>query len=413
MSAITVTHLSKAYKHYPSLAKRLAEWMLGGYKTYHTLHWILNDIHFSVNPGEAVGIVGMNGMGKSTLLKIITGTSHPTTGSVSTKGRVSALLELGVGFHPEFTGRQNVFITGQLMGYSNKEIQALIPGIESFAEIGNYMDRPIRVYSSGMKMRLAFSIATIAKPDVLIIDEALSVGDGYFQHKCFKRIRELLDQGCALLFVSHDSFAVSAICDKALLLHKGSIVMQGKPETVMNEYKSLLANAGGTHPLPNQTPSGTGEAKVVGIHLYNDIDELVTLIHVGDKVRLHILVEAYADLSELTLGYEIKDVFGQPIFGTNTYHLKHQVTHITNGEILEFNLQFIANLGMGSYSISVALHTSYDHLEKNYEWRDLAFTFDVANVSKPAFLGVAWLPPLVKCTRASESSQKRLPIEVE
>ena len=406
MPAIEVTHVSKAYKHYASLKGQLAEWLLGGLKKTHTLNWILSDIHFSVNPGEAVGIVGMNGAGKSTLLKIITGTSYPTIGSVTTHGRVCALLELGVGFHPDCTGRQNAVTIGQLMGYSTADIRRFLPTIEAFAEIGPYIDRAIRVYSSGMKMRLAFAIATTMTPDVMIVDEALAVGDGYFQHKCFKRIRELLAQGTALLFVSHDNAAVTALCDRALLLHQGKIAMQGNPEAVMNYYKALLADFEAKqiqHQVqPNgrfQTISGTKEASILEVKLLNNNQEIVETIHVGDMVTLRILVLAAIELSDLTIGYEIKDVFGQPIFGTNTYHLNHHLTDIANQEILECRFRFAANVGVGDYSISVALHSSYDHLEKNYEWRDLALTFQVTNLDKPSFLGTSWLPPQLECIR--------------
>jgi lipopolysaccharide transport system ATP-binding protein len=190
MGTITVTNLGKAYKQYPNRWSRLAEWVLPGAKPRHSLKWVMQGVSFAVQPGEAVGIIGINGAGKSTLLKMITGTTQPTTGSVHITGRVAALLELGMGFHPDFTGRQNAFMAGQLLGYSVEEIAHLMPAIEAFAEIGEFIDQPVRVYSSGMQMRLAFSIATMVRPDILIVDEALSVGDAYFQHKSFDRISE-------------------------------------------------------------------------------------------------------------------------------------------------------------------------------------------------------------------------------
>lgn len=406
MDAITVTNISKAYKQYPSTALRMCEWLLCGFKTFHQSNWVLQDINFSVKPGEAVGIIGMNGAGKSTLLKIIAGTSFPTSGTVKTKGRLTALLELGLGFHPEFTGRQNIFIAGQLMGINRKDILRLMPEIEAFAEIGPYIDQPLRVYSSGMKMRLGFSIATVIKPDVMIVDEALSIGDSYFQHKCFKRIRELLAQGTAILFVSHERAAIQAICDRAILLYKGSIAMQGNTEAVMNYYKALLADFDGKNiqqlPHPGgklQIISGSKEASVVKVHLYNDQQAITQVLNVGEYVRLNIVVQAHADLAELTLGYEIKDVFGQPIFGTNTHHLDHKLKDVVQGELIEFNFSFAANLGIGEYSISLALHSSSDHLEKNYEWRDLALVFNVANIDKHHFMGTSWLPPVVEYSR--------------
>lgn len=407
MKAISVTNLCKAYKQYPSLGARLCEWLSWGKKTYHHLNWILRDISFAVEPGEAVGIIGMNGVGKSTLLKIITGTTYPTSGKITINGHVAALLELGLGFHPEFTGRENVFIAGQLMGYSSKDIARLLSQIEAFAEIGHYFDQPLRIYSSGMKMRLGFSIATVTPPDVMIVDEALSVGDSYFQHKCFKRLRELQQQGTALLLVSHDNALITAVCDRAILLHNGSIAMEGNPEIVMNYYKALLANLDGkTIHLKKtnnniQVISGTGEASIVAVHLHNDKNEKVSSVNVGEAIRLNVAVKANVDLDELTVGYEIKNVFGQSIFGTNTHHLDKKLLAIKQGEQVEFNFRFAANLGPGTYSVSLALHSADTHLEKNYEWRDLALTFNIINVDKTQFMGSTWLPPQVEYTRAN------------
>jgi len=242
VKAITVANLGKAYKQYPTRWARLVEWVLPGKKARHTLKWVLQGINFTVQPGEAIGIVGINGAGKSTLLKMITGTTQPTTGSVHIPGRVAALLELGMGFHPEFTGRQNVFMAGQLLGYSVEEIDQLMHEIETFAEIGEYIDQPVRVYSSGMQMRLAFSVATAKRPDVLIVDEALSVGDTYFQHKSFDRIRQFNKQGITLLIVSHDKQAIQSVCDRAILLSDGRIAMEGEPEAVMDYYNAMLAD---------------------------------------------------------------------------------------------------------------------------------------------------------------------------
>lgn len=189
MPVIAVQNLGKAYKQYPNKWARLLEWMLPYANQRHHLHWVLKDIAFELQPGEALGIIGVNGAGKSTLLKMLTGITQATTGSIAIRGRVAALLELGMGFHPDFSGRQNVLISGQLLGYTAAQIEALMPEIEAFAGIGDYIDQPVRVYSSGMQVRLAFSIATAIRPDILIIDEALSVGDTEFQHRSYDRIR--------------------------------------------------------------------------------------------------------------------------------------------------------------------------------------------------------------------------------
>jgi lipopolysaccharide transport system ATP-binding protein len=277
MGSIQVANLGKAYKQYPNRWSRLVEWLspFGGVR--HGLHWVLQDLNFTVNAGEAVGIVGMNGAGKSTLLKMITGTTQPTSGSVQVQGRIAALLELGMGFDPDFTGRQNAVMAGQLLGMTADEVKALMPQIQEFAEIGDYIDQPVRVYSSGMQMRLAFSVATVQRPDILIIDEALSVGDNYFQHKSFERIRAYSKLGTTLLIVSHDKGAVQGICDRAILLNAGQIALQGDPEAVMDYYNAMLAERGGatvqqtvSDDGKTQTVSGTGEARIAAAQLCDE-----------------------------------------------------------------------------------------------------------------------------------------------
>lgn len=406
MGAITVKQLGKAYKQYPRRWSRLAEWLLPGKKQRHTLKWVLQDISFSVTPGEALGIIGLNGAGKSTLLKIVTGTTQPTTGSVQMHGRVAALLELGMGFHPDFTGRQNAFMAGQLLGYQAEEIECLMPEIEAFAEIGEYIDQPVRVYSSGMQVRLAFSVATAIRPDILIVDEALSVGDAYFQHKSFDRIRLFRQQGTTLLIVSHDKQAIQSVCDRALLLNAGSIAMEGDPEAVMDYYNAMLAEHQNqrvrqltTERGKIQTVSGTGEASLVSVQLKNTEGREVEAIGVGELVRLSVVASCQVDLPELVVGYMIKDRLGQPVFGTNTHHLGRPLHDVPAGRIAELEFEFNANIGPGTYSIAVALHTADTHLQKNYEWRDQMLVFSVINHSQNTFVGSAWIPPQVKvCT---------------
>lgn len=415
MYAITVSDLSKAYKQYPSLWARLKEWFSGGSKKFHQQHWVLKDINFHIRPGEAVALVGMNGAGKSTLLKLITGTSIPTKGKIEVQGKLIALLELGLGFQPEFTGRQNIFIVGQLLGYSYRQMQAIMPEVENFAEIGSYLDQPVRIYSSGMKMRLAFSIVTAYRPDVMIIDEALSIGDSYFQHKCFKRIQDYIKNGTALLFVSHDSSAVTSICQRAILLHQNKIIMHDSAEVVMNYYKALLSDFDSQHIRQQhhdsgkvQIISGTGEASLVHIALYDATDHARTSslqhLNVGDAVILRLIIQAHQVIDYLTVGYEIKNKYGQSIFGTNTHYLDYALSYLQVDEKIILEFAFIANLGVGDYSISVALHTDADHLEKNYEWRDLALLFRVNNLDKINFIGTSWLPPKLNCSRVQETS---------
>lgn len=406
MSTIVVSNLGKAFRQYPTRWSRLAEWLIPFSRPRHIQKWVLQDLNFTVNAGEAVGIVGINGAGKSTLLKMITGTTMPTTGSVSVTGKVSALLELGMGFHPDFTGRENAIMAGQLQGYSAEEMERLMPEIQEFAEIGEYLDQPVRVYSSGMQMRLAFSVATVHRPDILIVDEALSVGDTYFQHKSFERIREYNHLGTTLLIVSHDKGAVQGICDRAILLNGGKLAMQGEPEAVMDFYNGMLTDQSDetvrqivAEDGKAQTISGTGEATLVEATLRNSDGERVEMVSVGQQLQIHAQIKVNVDLPELVFGYQIKDRLGQPVFGTNTFLMHQMLENVSAGEIINYVLRFPANIGEGSYSISFSLHNQDSHLGANYEWRDRVIIFNVVNTDKDRFVGMAWLPTTMECER--------------
>jgi lipopolysaccharide transport system ATP-binding protein len=407
MGAIEVSGLGKAYKQYPTRWSRLAEWLLPGARPRHTLKWVLRDIGFTVAPGEAVGLIGINGAGKSTLLKLIAGTTRPTTGSVRMAGRVAALLELGMGFHPDFTGRQNAVMAGHLLGMSAADIQARMPDIEAFAEIGDYMDQPVRVYSSGMQMRVAFSVATTLRPDILIVDEALSVGDAYFQHKSFERIRRFRREGTTLLLVSHDKQAIQSVCDRALLLDGGRLARAGAPEEIMDYYNALIAERENATVRQNdtgagrlQTVSGTGEATVADIALFDANGERVEVIDVGAAVTLQVTVRTHAPIPRMVLGYMIKDRLGQPMYGTNTHLKKLALERVAAGEEVVYRFAFPMNLGPGSYSVATAIVSTDTHLVNNYEWRDLALVFTVVNMRRPHFEGSAWLDPVIDIERA-------------
>jgi lipopolysaccharide transport system ATP-binding protein len=406
MAAICVTGLGKAYRQYPTRWARLLEWLPVARRARHTLRWVLHDVTFTIKAGEAVGLVGMNGAGKSTLLKLITGTSQATTGSVQVTGRIAALLELGMGFHPDFSGRQNALTAGQLLGISAHDMQQLMPHIEAFAEIGDYMDMPVRVYSSGMQMRLAFSVATCVRPEVLIVDEALSVGDAYFQHKSFNRIREFGKLGTTLLIVSHDRAAIQSICSRAILLRDGAVALDGDPETVLDYYNAALAQNGlqrDTGTLEQvkldsgrvQTVSGTREAVVASVSLHNAQGEAIEIVRVGESVELRVQVQVIANVPRLVLGYGIKNRLGQVIYGTNTWHSGQVIEAPRAGTHFVFSVRFAANLGVGSYSVQTALVDSDSHLTANFEWRDLALVFNVVNVDKWLFDGAAWLEPKI------------------
>ncbi|MEW5992847.1 MAG: ABC transporter ATP-binding protein [Candidatus Zixiibacteriota bacterium] len=406
MGSITVTNLGKAYKVYPGRFARLKEWLLPFSKPQHTIKWVLQGINFTVRPGEAVGIIGVNGAGKSTLLKMLTGTTQPTTGTIETTGRVAALLELGIGFHPEFTGRQNAYMAGQLLGMGMEEIQELMPQIEEFTEIGEYMDHPVRVYSSGMQMRLAFAVATAKRPDILIVDEALSVGDAYFQHKSFERIRQFRKEGTTLLLVSHDKQAIQSICDRALLLNDGKLAVEGKPDAVMDYYNALLARhqKQNIKQLPGrhgklETTSGTGEAKILDVSLLDEEGAHVDVIGVNQKLCLQVTTISCEKIEQLVLGYSIKDRLGQVMYGTNTAHTNQFLYNIERDEKHAFRINFVSTLGPGTYSVQIALVGSHTHLDKNYEWKDIALIFHVVNDTEYHFEGCAWMRPAIEIVK--------------
>lgn len=405
MSLLTVKNLGKAYRVYASEFQCIGRWFGISTKPKEE-HWVLKHVNFSIHAGEAIGIVGQNGAGKSTLLKMITGTLQPTEGNVQVNGRIAAILELGMGFTPDLTGRQNVYHAAGLMGFNADRIDEVIKEIEAFAEIGTYFDEPVRTYSSGMQMRVAFAVATAIRPEILIVDEALSVGDSYFQHKSFDRIREFQQQGTTLLIVSHDRGSIQALCNRAILLEKGTVIKDGKPEEVMDFYNALIAEKeNATVQLREledgsvQTRSGSGEATIGPVTLHNAAGERIEYVPVGESVSLRINAKVNSAIPELVVGYLIKDRLGQPVYGTNTHHMGCKVSDLQAGESLDYSFNFTANLGPGSYSVAVALHTTDSHLSRNYEWVDLTLVFNVVNISQSEFVGMAWLPPVVECSR--------------
>mgnify|MGYP000249244084 FL=1 len=399
---LEVKNIYKSFRTYSSEIWRIFSWFGIKHKAIQE-NYTLKNISFSIKEGEAIGIIGQNGAGKSTLLKIITGTLQATKGEINTNGKISAILELGMGFHPDLSGRQNAYHSAGLMGYTSKQIDAVISDIEDFAEIGEYFDYPVRTYSSGMQMRVAFAVATAYRPNILIIDEALSVGDSYFQHKSFDKIKKFKEQGTSLLFVSHDKASILALCDRAILIDKGELLREGNPEEITDYYNALIAQKENsavkqqkTNSNKLQTISGTGEATIEKVALYNQEGELIDVVGVGDLVDLKVDVKINKDISSLVLGYAIKDRLGQTMYGTNTWHTKQIIDFPKENDKYQFTLTFPANLGVGTYSIVIALTNSDTHLNENYEWRDLALIFDVVNLNKTYFVGSTWNEPKIK-----------------
>ena len=363
---------------------------------------MLQDISFVAKPGEAIGIIGQNGSGKSTLLKIITGTLSPSTGEVKKGGRVAALLELGLGFNFDFTGRQNASNYLAMIGCQYEEIKRLMPLVESFAEIAEYFDQPVRTYSSGMQMRVAFAAATALRPDVLIVDEALAVGDSYFVHKCMARIREFCAAGTTLLFVSHDPSSVRALCDRAVLLDKGRLIVDGTPDEVCDRYNALIAARENVALSIEQrrnaqgwlhTVSGSGAARVDRVELRDaGSREPVKLATVGQQLEFVLHISVTESVPELVVGVMLRDKSGHVVWGTNTWHTRQVLRDVAVGELVSV-VGFPCNLGSGSYGITTALHTEDVHTAGNHEWQDNVLVFDVMlNGQTASFVGSAYLP---------------------
>lgn len=378
MGSITVTNLGKAYKQYPNHWSRLLEWLIPFSKPRHSLRWVLRDVNFTVNSGEAIGIIGVNGAGKSTLLKMITGTAQPTTGEIYIAGRVAALLELGIGFHPDFTGRQNCYMAGQLLGYSIEEINRFMPEIETFADIGDYINQPVRIYSSGMQVRLAFSIATAKRPDILIVDEALAVGDAAFQRKCHRRIEEFINDGTSLLFVSHDIEGVKKLCKKALYLSHGNVVTIGPAKVVCDQYETMLFggnksigpikhdSAANNEQLstPVLDPSllnskeisyGNGDASIDRVWIENAIGQEVNILVSGEEFSVCYIVNIYRESVKPVLAMLIKSLEGIALYGTDSQSLEAPLNGIQMGRKLTVRFHMKCYLSSGIYFLNCGI----------------------------------------------------------
>lgn len=404
---INLQGVGKYYKRYASNRDKALEILSFGRISRHLAQWVLQDVDLTVAPGEAVGLLGYNGAGKSTLLKLIAGTTTPSTGQVCVEGRLAAMLELGIGFHPELTGHQNILMAGRLLGLSGDEIDGALSGIADFSELGDRLGEPIRTYSSGMQARLAFSIATAIRPDVLIVDEVLSVGDAYFQHKSFARIREYRRLGTTLLFVSHDFGAIRALCDRAVLLEGGKKVMDGPPTEVLDYYHALVLGrerqAGIVQQAADQagitTHSGSGEVRVERIELLGRDDNVRSLLNCGEDSVLRLTCRVTAAAETLVAGIMFRDKVGNPVFGTNTHLLGESLTQLQTGETLTIDFAQPLDLGAGSYSVSYGLTDASDGITRNYDWKDGALVFELINRDYPPSVGVALLKTQARIRR--------------
>ena len=398
--ALRVEGVSKQYRIYHRPVDRLKESLTRGHWKTHREFWALHDISFEVDAGATTGIIGPNGSGKSTLLQIITGTLEPTHGAVWHEGRIAALLELGAGFNPEFTGIENVFMNASLMGLSKAETERLLPEIASFAEIGEFIHQPLKMYSSGMYIRLAFAAAVAVSPQILIIDEALSVGDAVFQHRCTRRIKEMQEAGTTILFVSHDPGAIRALCSRVILLNAGRMEADGPPADVLDRYQKLImaqeaAYAEAQLARVQETPpavsvSGVAEehevtpqftyrhgnlyAEILRVDLLDASGRPITMVESGQLVHLRVRVVFHEDLEDPVYGFVIRNRHGINLYGTNTKVQDIKPGLIRRGERVETTFSFNCWLAPDLYSISIAVHSPNS---VSFDWMDGVLFFRV------------------------------------
>jgi lipopolysaccharide transport system ATP-binding protein len=389
---IRVHQLSKRFKLFDTPKDRLLEAIT--HKPRHREHSALDSISFDVQPGEVLGVLGRNGAGKSTLLKLLNGVLLPDSGEIEIDGRITGLLELGTGFNPELSGLKNIYSNGIMLGMSREELAEKEQDIIDFSELGDYINAPLKTYSSGMTMRLGFSIAIHANPACFLVDEALSVGDGYFQQKCMKRIREFKQNGGSILFVSHDLNAVKILCDRALVLEDGKVVFDGESDLAVNYYNRIMSNQAEEEESRYQDREhlayGTGEVVVTSGKAVGTDSESQTLSS-GESLRISIDVKAKESLADVTLGMMIRDRFGQDVFGINTHQMQYPLA-FESGDERTISLELPANIAPGKYTVTLALHSQDHHLDDCYWWCDSYLQFEVAGFRNSVFGGVCYLP---------------------
>ncbi len=398
-NAITVTDVSKVYKLYDRPIDRLKESLNPFHKEYHKKFYALNNLSFQVKKGETVGIIGTNGSGKSTILKIITGVLSPTTGKVKVDGVISALLELGAGFNSDYTGIENIYMNGTMMGFSRKQMEAKLPDILEFADIGDFVYQPVKTYSSGMFVRLAFALAINVEPEILIVDEALSVGDVFFQSKCYRRMEEIRKNGTTILMVTHDMGSIIKYCDKVVLLNKGNFIAQGQPGPMVDLYKKILANQMDSlqkelnqdeNPVveeqklmkesltinTNRTEYGDGKAQIYDLGLFDQRGNLTNLLLKGEEFTIKEKIRFAAEIAMPIFTYTIKDKKGTELSGTNTMFEGTDIKPVNAGDEYEVSFTQKMTLQGGEYLLSMSC-TGFEKGEHVVYHR----LYDVANIT--------------------------------
>ncbi len=385
---VLLQNVSKLYRLYRRPSDRLRE-LLPGAGPLHTDFWALRDIAFQVEKGETLALVGPNGCGKSTLLQIVSGILQPTTGRVVTRGRIAALLELGAGFNPEFSGRENVYLNGEIMGLSRAEIDRAMPSIEAFAEIGEFLERPVKEYSSGMYVRLAFSTAIHVDPEILIVDEALAVGDAVFANRCVRKFQELRERKITVLFVSHDLGLVKQLSDRAILLLQGRIAAEGAPSDVINRYIGLVLERQELvrkkeDRLRASFRHGDGASEILRVQMLNHNGEEAASIASGEVVTVRVRARFYQPASDPMVGILIRTRIGMDVYGTNTRIEHVNLGDLRAGDELEVDFRIACWLTPQQYTLTVATQNADG---SSHDWLDDAIAFDVVDTRLAA--GVA------------------------
>lgn len=391
---IRIRNLSKTYRLYGKASDRMREALSPFRKRYHREFHALKNINFDIFKGQTVGIIGKNGSGKSTLLKILTGVLTPSSGSVEVSGKISALLELGAGFNPDLTGLENIYLNGSLMGFNASAMKEKLQDIIDFADIGSFIDQPVRMYSSGMFVRLAFSVAINVDPDILIVDEALSVGDIRFQQKCIRKMQDFMEMGKTVIFVGHDLAAIKSFCTFCLWINEGTLISAGKPHDVIKEYASFMA-----YGMTSQSKvAERGELQDINwveteaFESFGDRQGVISRLRVvteeglvpisflgGENLVIQIEINVHVLIPQPILGFIVKDRLGNHIFGGNTLGHGIDVGSMDVGNHtyrLSFEFPFLSN---GEYSMTIALAdgTQYEHVQKH--WVHDCFIFKVSN----------------------------------
>ena len=406
--AVQFSNVSKSYSIYAAPRDRLKELATFQTRRFHTEFWALRDVSFDIQRGETFCVVGENGSGKSTLLQICAGILAPTSGTAIANGRVAALLELGSGFNPEFSGKDNVYLNGAILGLSHKDMDRRFPDIEAFAEIGDFIHQPVKTYSSGMAVRLAFAVAIHVDPEILLVDEALAVGDIYFRQRCMRKVNELRQRGVTILFVSHATGDVKALGDRAMWLEKGVVKALGRTDLVVSQYLAAMSEkdrAYQTHELPlteaqklpppeeivDEIPNvdhrfGDGKAEIIGIMVMDTEGSKISALKPDSTIVVRISVRAKADLARPIVGFMLRNHLGVDFAGTNTTRERQDLPPMTRGDVctVDFYLDLPA-LYASSFSFSPAIADGSLELYTMCDWIDNAVVLQMEKSSQPMY----------------------------